>query len=127
MHRFSFYCGAAMLAAVGVSGLGCGTAPEKGPAAGGTSAADASDPAAGSDERLTIAVIPKSTGGEFWETVEVGARDAAEQVGVEMKWEGAISETEIAEQKKIIENMVNLGVDGIALAPINPKAMQKDV
>ena len=44
-----------------------------------------------------------------------------------MKWEGAISETEIAEQKKIIENMVNLGVDGIALAPINPKAMQKDV
>jgi ribose transport system substrate-binding protein len=76
---------------------------------------------------LTLAVIPKSTGGEFWETVELGARDAAKELGVEINWDGALTETEIAEQKKIIENMVNLGVDGIALAPLNPKAMQKDV
>jgi ribose transport system substrate-binding protein len=76
---------------------------------------------------LTLAVIPKSTGGEFWETVEAGANDAAEDLGVSIKWEGALTETEIAEQKKIIDNMINLGVDGIALAPLNPKAMQKDV
>ena len=37
------------------------------------------------------------------------------------------TETEIAEQNKIIENMVNLGVDGIALAPLNQKAMRKQV
>lgn len=126
MSRTSFYCVAALLAAASVAGLGCGKAPEKGPA-GTTAEADADGQASGGEESLTIAVIPKSTGGEFWETVEVGARGAAEDAGVEMKWEGAISETEIAEQKKIIENMVNLGVDGIALAPINPKAMQKDV
>ncbi len=81
----------------------------------------------GGKQRLTIAVIPKSMGGEFWETVEAGARAACAELGVEMKWEGPLTETEIAEQNKIIENMVNLGVNGIALAPLNPKAMRKPV
>src|SRR5207249_4988432 len=74
-----------------------------------------------------IAVIPKSTGGEFWETVERGAKKAADETGVTMKWEGTVSETEIAEQNKIIENMVNLRVNGIALAPLNKSAMRKQV
>ncbi len=81
----------------------------------------------GESGRLVIAVIPKSTGAEFWETVEEGAREAAQELDVEMKWEGPLTETEIAEQKKIIENMVNLDVDGIALAPLNPVAMRKPV
>ena len=118
MHRFSIYLVAALAAVAGVSLFGCGKAPDEPAAAGGASAADATADSSGDGKSLTLAVIPKSTGGEFWETVEVGARGAAEELGVEMKWEGAISETEIAEQKKIIENMVNLGVDGIALAPI---------
>jgi ribose transport system substrate-binding protein len=96
---------------------GCGKSADEAPA---NSTADGG-------KSLTLAVIPKSTGGEFWETVETGARDAAKELGVKINWEGALTETEIAEQKKIIENMVNLGVDGIALAPLNPKAMQKDV
>ena len=76
---------------------------------------------------LTVAVIPKSTGGEFWQTVEVGAKAAAKDLGVNIKWEGALVETEIADENKIIENMVNIGVDGIAMAPLNPKAMRKPV
>lgn len=101
---------------------GCGRSAEtktEGTATEGTAAV--------ADKALTLAVIPKSTGGEFWETVEVGANDAAKELGVSIKWEGALTETEIAEQKKIIENMINMGVDGIALAPLNAKAMQKDV
>lgn len=76
---------------------------------------------------VTLGVIPKSTGGEFWETVEKGAREGAAALGVEIKWEGTVTETEIAEQNKIIENMINLGVDGIALAPLNRKAQKKMV
>jgi ribose transport system substrate-binding protein len=76
---------------------------------------------------ITLAAIPKSTGGEFWETVGNGARRAAKELGVELKWEGTVTETEIAEQNKIIENMVNLGVQGIALAPLNKKAMKRQV
>jgi ribose transport system substrate-binding protein len=82
---------------------------------------------AGSAHAETIAVIPKSTGGEFWETVGKGARQAAADLKVTMKWEGTVTETEIAEQNKIIENMVNLGVQGIALAPLNKAAQRKQV
>ena len=71
----------------------------------------------GESGRLVIAVIPKSTGAEFWESVEEGARAAARELGVAMKWEGPLTEMEIAEQNMIIENMINLDVDGIALAP----------
>lgn len=79
----------------------------------------------GESGRLVIAVIPKSMGGEFWETVEEGARQAASELDVEMKWQGPLTETEIAEQNKIIESMANLDVDGIALAPLNPRAQRK--
>jgi ribose transport system substrate-binding protein len=72
-------------------------------------------------------MIPKSTGGEFWETVEQGAMKGAAALGIDIKWEGTVTETEIAEQNKIIENMINLGVDGIALAPLNKKAQSKMV
>ncbi|MCC6679687.1 MAG: substrate-binding domain-containing protein [Phycisphaeraceae bacterium] len=84
-------------------------------------------PAAQADRTLTLAVIPKSTGGEFWETVQQGAQQAADELGVKIRWEGTLGETEIAEQNKIIENMINLGVDGIVLAPLNTRAMRKNV
>lgn len=74
-----------------------------------------------------IAAIPKATGGDFWETVEDGARRAASEFDIELKWEGTVTETEIAEQTKIIENMINLGVDAIALAPLNNQAQHKPV
>lgn len=79
------------------------------------------------EKKLELGVIPKSTGGEFWETVERGARAAAKDHGVSIRWEGTVSETEIAEQNKIIENMVNLGVDGLAVAPLNSTAQRKQV
>ena len=78
-------------------------------------------------DAITLACIPKSTGGEYWETVARGAQHAAKDLGVTLKWEGTVTETEIAEQNKIIENMVNLGVQGIALAPLNQKASRKEV
>ncbi len=80
-----------------------------------------------SSGKPVIAAIPKATGGDFWETVESGARRAAGEFDVELKWEGPVTETEIAEQTKIIENMINLGVDAIALAPLNNQAQRKPV
>ena len=97
-----------------------------------TLAAGCDEPSASQDvpsatPALTVAVIPKSTGGEFWETVRAGAQQAAGELGVEMRWEGTLVETEIAEQNKIIENMTSLGVDGLVLAPLNARAMRKSV
>jgi ribose transport system substrate-binding protein len=125
MRKLFAFCAITSLAASSSLLCGCGhSASDK---AGSPAASTAAGGQASDDKHLTLAVIPKSTGGEFWETVEVGANEAARELGVSIKWEGAITETELAEQKKIIENMVNVGVDGIALAPLNPKAMQKDV
>ena len=76
---------------------------------------------------IQLAVIPQSTGGEFWETVEKGARRSARELGVRIRWEGTVTETEIAEQNKIIENMVNLGVAGIAVAPLNYRGTKQAV
>jgi ribose transport system substrate-binding protein len=79
------------------------------------------------DDRIQIAVIPKCTTSEFWETVEEGARQAADELNVAMRWEGTLTETAIAEQNKIVENMITLDVDGIALAPLNRRATAKAV
>jgi len=89
-----------------------------------SSSDDSSD---SSSDRPVVAAIPKATGGDFWETVEQGARRAASELDIELKWEGTVTETEIAEQTKIIENMINLGVDAIALAPLNNQAQRKPV
>jgi ribose transport system substrate-binding protein len=106
--------------------LGCGSnAPPEG--ASNSSSASSLAAAADKNKSIRIAVIPKSTGGEFWETVEQGAKQAGEALGVDILWEGPVSETEIAEQNKIIESMVNLGVQGLAVAPLNPKANQRSV
>jgi ribose transport system substrate-binding protein len=78
-------------------------------------------------ENIVLGAIPKSTGGEFWETVERGARKAASDLGVTLKWDGALTESDVAEQNKIIENMLNTGVKGIALAPLNQKATRRPV
>jgi ribose transport system substrate-binding protein len=96
-------------------------------AAAGILCGAVSGPIAVQAETITLAAIPKSTGGEFWETVERGAKKAADELGVALKWEGTVTETEIAEQNKIIENMVNLHVQGIALAPLNERAMRRQV
>ena len=50
--------------------IGCGRSPSSAPGGG--------------EDGLTLGVIPKSTGGEFWETVEEGARAAAADLGVSM-------------------------------------------
>ena len=111
---------AIVLAALLLAGVGCNS--------GGTSTNTPPSGASGkSTKELTLAVIPKSTGGEFWETVEQGANDAAKDLNVTIKWEGPLTETELAEQNKIIENMVNLGVDGMAIAPLNNRAMRKPI
>jgi len=102
---------ASLIAACGLF-FGCSSSNEEGDA---------------SSDKIVIAGIPKSTGGDFWETVESGAVEAAKELDIELKWEGTVTETEIAEQTKIIENMINLGVDAIALAPLNNQAQRKPV
>jgi ribose transport system substrate-binding protein len=79
------------------------------------------------DNRIKIAVIPKCTSSEFWGTVEEGARAAAKDYDVNIHWDGTDTELMIPEQNRLIETMVNLRKDGIALAPLSRKATQSVV
>lgn len=66
--------------------------------------------------KRTIAVVPKATSHLFWVTVEQGVRAAEKDLGIEVVWNGAASETDYARQVQIVDSMISRRVDGIAVA-----------
>lgn len=66
-----------------------------------------------------IAIFCKAFLGDFWQSVEAGCRDAAEDLGVTITVDGMSSETDLEGQIKLIENAIIKGADVIALAPID--------
>ena len=80
-----------------------------------------------SDSGLKIAVIPKGTTHEFWKMGEAGAKKAGKELGVEIIWKGPQKESDRAGQIKVVENFITQGVNGIALAPLDDKALVRPV
>ncbi len=78
---------------------------------------------ADSDQKLRLAVIPKGTTHVFWNSVEAGARRAAEELDVEIIWKGPLKESDRAQQIQVVQQFISEGVDGIALAPLDSKAL----
>lgn len=87
-----------LLVAVAVLLAGCGKAPE-----------------ASGDQRLTIALLPKSKGNAYFISVRQGAEKMAQELGVELLFDGP-TDPDPARQNEIIENWIALGVDVIAAA-----------
>src|ERR1700737_4573765 len=58
-------------------------------------------------KKLSIAVIPKGTTHVFWKSVEAGARQAAQELGIEMTWKGPLKEDDRAQQISIVEQFVS--------------------
>jgi rhamnose transport system substrate-binding protein len=69
----------------------------------------------GDDDRLTIALLPKSKGNQYFVTCERGARAAANELGAELLFDGPTN-TDPAKQNEIVENWISLGVDVIVAA-----------
>ena len=88
------------------------------------SSGDGGDPGAAA---VRIAVIPKGTTHEFWKAGEAGAKAAGEELGVEIIWKGPQKESDRNGQIKVVENFITQGVDGIALAPLDDKALVRTV
>ncbi|HUR28106.1 MAG TPA: substrate-binding domain-containing protein [Planctomycetota bacterium] len=75
-----------------------------------------------------IAVIPKGTAHEFWKAVEQGARKAdAEFDDLTIVWKGPSGEGDAAAQIAVVESFIADGVDGICLAPLDARALEKPV
>jgi ribose transport system substrate-binding protein len=76
---------------------------------------------------MKIAVIPKGMTHEFWNAIHAGAVKAGRELGVEVIWKGANKEDDRAGQISVVEDMINRGVDGIVLAPLDNKALVRPV
>ena len=86
------------------------------------------EPGGPSEEKLTIAVIPKGTSHLFWKSVQHGAQKAEKELGnVEVIWKGGIKEDDLEAQVKVVEDFIARGVDGIVLAPLHDKALKRQV
>jgi ribose transport system substrate-binding protein len=77
--------------------------------------------------KTTIAVVPKGTTNEFWKSVHAGAIKAGREFGVEILWQGPLREDDREDQIKIIDTLVNRGIDGLVLAPLDEKALRQPV
>lgn len=74
-------------------------------------------------DKKEIALIVKSVDSEYWLTVKAGAEKAAKELGANVTFKGAQTETDIAGQISIVENAINQKVDAIALAASDSDAL----
>ncbi|MBL8238692.1 MAG: substrate-binding domain-containing protein [Bryobacterales bacterium] len=71
----------------------------------------------------TIGVVPKGANHVFWLTVKAGAEKAAAESGYTVEWNAPALEIDAKRQQDIVESMVNRKLAGIALAPVDKKAL----
>jgi len=69
-----------------------------------------------------IAIIPKLVGIPYFNASEVGAKQAGQDLGVEVIYTGP-TEADAAQQVNVIEDLISRGVDAIAVAPNDPAAL----
>ena len=81
----------------------------------------------GLGRRLKVAVVPKGTTHQFWQTVKAGADSAGHQFNVEVLWNGPKKETDIQDQLDIITGFASQGIDGMAMAATDKKSLVKTV
>ena len=96
----------------GALALGCSKRSAPAPVGSGTPAA-----------RLRLAMIPKGTTHEFWKSVHAGAVKAARELDVDLVWKGPLKEDDLKSQIDLVQSFTAQRVSGIALAPLNDKAL----
>jgi len=72
---------------------------------------------------LRIAVIPKGTTHHYWKSVRAGAQQAAQELGVEVIWQGPPKEDDRQMQIQVVQNFISQNVAAIVLAPLDAEAL----
>ena len=75
------------------------------------------------ERKTIIGVVPKGANHIFWQTVHAGAVKAAREFGAEVEWNAPTLEIDSSRQIEIVESMVNRRLAGIALAPVDKRAL----
>jgi ribose transport system substrate-binding protein len=75
------------------------------------------------EQKKVVGVVPKGANHIFWQTVHAGAIKAAQESDLEVEWNAPTLEIDSSRQIAIVESMVNRRLAGIALAPVDRKAL----
>jgi rhamnose ABC transporter rhamnose-binding protein len=114
-QKFSKICRMLLVGtALAVIAASCGVGQE-GPSEGG-------DTGGSGDEQAKICMMPKLVGIPYFNASEEGAKEAAEELGVELNYNGP-SEAKAAEQVQMIEQMIQQQCDAISVAANDPEAL----
>lgn len=86
----------------------------------------------GNADSLHIAVIPKGTTHDYWQSIHAGAIKAmrelqAEGVDLRLTWKGPLREDDREQQIQVVEGFLSQGVSGIVLAPLDATALVRPV
>jgi len=74
------------------------------------------------DEAVRVAMIPKLLGIDYFNASEKGAKEAAQELGIELIYNGPV-ENQVERQIEMVDSFIAQGVDVIALAPNDPVAV----
>jgi len=80
-------------------------------------------PASAAGKKYRIALVMKALSNPFFHAMELGAREEAEKLGVELLVQGTNKETDITQQVSIVENFVTQQVDAIVIAPASSSGL----
>ena len=112
----------ALASLVGMAAWGC---PKDKPVdmTGTAGVSTTSGVGAGNAKKYRIAVIPKGTAHQFWQSVHAGADKAGEEIGAEIVWQGPNPEGDITDQINVAQNQIIAKADGIVLAATDATAL----
>jgi ribose transport system substrate-binding protein len=91
--------------------------------------------AAADGEEVSIALVSKGFQHQFWQAVQQGAEEAAEEYGASITFEGPDSESDVAVQIDMLQTALDRGPDAIgfaaldsqAAAPLMDEAAERDI
>lgn len=107
----------ASAAAVLLLTSGCGEVTVQGSGPGASPNVKSSGP-------ITIAVVPKAVGFDFWDSVRKGAQCAASKLtDVNVQWDGVTAETDVTGQVNLLQNFLTRQVDGLVYAATDAKVL----
>jgi len=70
-----------------------------------------------------ISVVLKALNSDYWKTVEAGAKDAANELGVEVSVIGPSAETQVMEQFNMLQDQLIRDRDALVVAPLRPTTL----
>lgn len=76
----------------------------------------------GGDDKISVAFVPKLQGIPYFEAMNEGGKQAAEELGIEWLYQGP-TEADAAAQADIVRSFIQQGVDALIVAPNDPDSM----